>query len=252
MKKPQAALLLSTLVLSGAAFGQAKAEPDSTLSFNAGAVTDYRYRGISQSAKRPALQGGADFVHRSGFYVGAWGSTIAWIKDTPPATRGSLEVDLYGGYKGTAGPLGFDVGVLQYWYPRNNYTLATGENANTTEVYGALSYGPATAKYSHALTDLFGTPNSDGSGYLDLSATFDLGNGFTVVPHVGWQKIRNFLTYRDISVTLAKDFGGGLSASAALVTTNFERRFGAPFTLPGSGTRDLADTGLVLGVKYSF
>lgn len=250
--KFKALALLSSLVVSGAVSAQTAAQSDYTLSYNVGVVSDYRYRGISQTARKPALQGGIDFAHSSGFYLGTWGSTIHWIKDSTPATRGSVEIDLYGGYKGTAGPLGFDVGVLQYWYPRNNLSLATTENANTTEVYGALSWGPATAKYSHAVTNLFGAANTDGSGYLDLSATFDLGGGFTVVPHVGWQRIENFGTYRDYSVTLAKDFGGGLSATAAVVGTNWEDRFGAPYTLPGSGTKDLAKAGLVLGVKYSF
>jgi uncharacterized protein (TIGR02001 family) len=251
--KAKASLLLSSLVLSGAALAQAKPEPDFTLSYNVGVVSDYRYRGISQTARRPALQGGVDWAHKSGFYLGTWASTIRWIKDTPPATRGSVELDLYGGYKGTAGAIGYDVGFLQYWYPRNNYDLVTGEKADTTEAYGALTFGPATVKYSHALTDLFGAANSDGSGYLDLSATFDVGNGFSVVPHVGWQKIKNFGTYRDYSVSLAKDFGGGLVVSGAVVGTNWEDRFGFPNTLPGSGTKDLAKkAGLVVGAKYSF
>ena len=72
-------MVLPALALSGAAFAQTKApEPDYTLSFNVGAVTDYRYRGISQSRLDPALQGGADFAHKSGFYVGTWASTIKW------------------------------------------------------------------------------------------------------------------------------------------------------------------------------
>lgn len=251
--KTQATLLLTSLVLSGAAFAQTTPEPDYTLSYNVGVVSDYRYRGISQSARRPALQGGIDFAHKSGLYVGTWASTIQWIKDSPPASRGSVEIDIYGGYKGAiTDALGFDVGVLQYWYPRNDFDRVSGEKADTTEVYGALSWGPATIKYSHALTDLFGTANSDDSKYLDLSATFDLGSGFSVVPHVGWQRIENFGTYRDYSVTLAKDFGGGLVGSAAIVGTNWDDRFGAPYTLPGSGTRDLGKAGLVVGVKYGF
>jgi uncharacterized protein (TIGR02001 family) len=249
----KATVLLSSLVLSGAVLAQTKApEPDYTLSYNVGVVTDYRYRGISQSARKPALQGGIDFAHKSGFYLGTWGSTIQWIKDSTPADKGPVEIDVYGGYKGTVGPLGFDVGLLQYWYPNNNYDVATGENADTTELYGALSWGPATVKYSHSLTTLFGTPESKDSKYLDLSATFDLGNGFSLVPHVGWQRIENFGTYRDYSLTLGKDFGGGLSGTAAIVGTNWEDRFGAPYTLPGSGTKDLGKAGLVVGVKYSF
>jgi uncharacterized protein (TIGR02001 family) len=102
--KMKTTLLVSALALSGAAFAQTKApEPDYTLSYNVGAVTEYRYRGISQSGKKPALQGGVDFAHKSGLYLGAWGSTITWIKDSaaaPASAKGPLEVDLYGGYKG--------------------------------------------------------------------------------------------------------------------------------------------------------
>ncbi|HEX2547988.1 MAG TPA: TorF family putative porin [Ramlibacter sp.] len=250
-------VLLSSLVVSGAALAQTKApEPDYTLSYNIGAVTDYRYRGISQTALRPALQGGADYAHKSGFYAGTWSSTIRWIKDTPPTDRGSVEVDLYAGYKGSIGAvdgLGFDVGGLYYWYVNNNLKRATGENANTFELYGALTYGPATLKYSHALTTLFGTPNSENSGYLDLSATFETGMwGITLTPHVGRQWIRNTGHYTDYSLTAGKDLGDGLVVSLAVVGTNFEDRFGFPYTLVGSGSRDLGKTGLVLGVKKTF
>ncbi len=253
--KIKAALMLSTsLVACGAAFAQVAAPAPASyeLSYNVGAVSDYRYRGISQSGKRPALQAGVDLALANGFYLGAWGSTIRWIKDSnDPALRGSVEVDVYGGYKGEFAGLSYDVGALQYWYPRNTVKDVTGENANTTELYGAVGFGPATVKYSHALTTLFGTPDSKNSGYLDLSASFDLGNGFSLVPHVGWQKIRNFGTYRDYSLALAKEYSG-LVVSGAIVGTNWEDRFGAPFTLVGSGNRDLGKTALVLGVKKTF
>jgi uncharacterized protein (TIGR02001 family) len=246
-------MVLAALAVSGAAFAQTKApEPDYTLSYNVGVVSDYRYRGLSQSARKPALQGGVDFAHKSGFYLGTWASTIRWIKDTAPGLKGSVEVDLYGGYKGSiTDTFSYDVGGLGYWYPRNNYDTVTGENANTFELYGAVSAGPATVKYSHALTTLFGAANSKNSGYLDLSATFDVGNGFSVVPHVGWQKIRNFGTYMDYSLTVAKDFSG-LVLSAGAVGTNWKSHFGFPATLPGSGTKDLGKAGLVVGLKKTF
>jgi uncharacterized protein (TIGR02001 family) len=255
--KLKAAVLVSTLVLSGAVLAQTKApEPDYTLSYNVGVVSDYRYRGISQSAKEPALQGGVDFAHKSGFYVGTWASTIKWIKDSSvpggPSAKGPVEIDLYGGYKGSINDtFSYDVGGLQYWYAGNTYDNITGTNANTFELYGAVTGGPVTLKYSHALTDLFGTPNSDGSGYLDLSATFDLGSGFSLVPHIGAQRIKNFGTYRDYALTVAKDFDG-LVVSAAAVGTNWKSHFGAPYTLPGSGTKDLGKAGLVVGVKKNF
>ncbi len=249
-------LVLAALAVSGAAFAQTKApEPDYTLSYNVGVVTDYRYRGISQSARKPALQGGVDYAHKNGFYVGAWGSTIRWIKDSsfPPfSAKGPFELDLYGGYKGSINDkFSYDVGALQYWYVGNSYKNISGVNANTFELYGAVTAGPATLKYSHALTNLFGTPDSKGSGYLDLSATFDLGNGFSIVPHIGAQKIKNFTTYTDYSLTANKDFDG-LVLSVGVVGTNWKSHVGFPYQLPGSGTKDLAKAGLVVGLKKNF
>jgi uncharacterized protein (TIGR02001 family) len=243
---------LSAIALSGLAFAQTKApEPDYTLSYNAGLVTDYRYRGISQSGKSPALQGGADFAHKSGAYLGAWGSTISWIKDSGAGLKGPVEMDLYGGYKGAINDtFSFDVGGLQYWYVNNNYSKI-GSNANTFELYGAVTAGPATVKYSHSLTDLFGSVNSKGSGYLDLSATFDLGNGLSVVPHIGRQVVKKAFAYTDYSVALNKDIDG-LVLSATLVGTNIKSKYGTAYMLPGSGSKDLAGMSLVLGIKKNF
>jgi uncharacterized protein (TIGR02001 family) len=250
--KVKNALLLSVMAFSGAAFAQAAAPaPDYTLSFNVGAVTDYRYRGISQSRLKPALQGGVDFSHKSGFYVGTWLSTIKWLKDVPGG-KGPVEWDIYGGYKGSiTEALGFDVGVLRYQYPRENFTVSP----NTTEVYGALSFGPATLKYSHSTTTLFGFADSKGSGYLDLSATFDLGQGWSIVPHIGHQKVdgngNGIFSYTDISVGVNKDFGNGLVASLTAVDTNIKKVGGVPVYVSPSG-KSLGKAGLVAGIKYSF
>lgn len=254
--KLKAIVLLSTLVLSGAVLAQAKApEPDYTLSYNIGGVTEYRYRGISQSGRKPALQGGIDFAHKSGFYLGTWASTIRWIKDSSvggATAKGPVELDVYGGYKGAINDtFSYDVGGLEYWYVNNTYKNITGTNANTFELYGALTAGPATLKYSHATTNLFGTPNSKGSGYLDLSASFDLGNGLSLVPHIGAQRIKNLGTYHDASLTLAKDWEGTV-LSAAVVTTDWSHKFGFNYTLPETGNKDLAGTNLVLGIKKNF
>jgi uncharacterized protein (TIGR02001 family) len=254
-------MVLATLALSGAAIAQtapaapAAPEPEYTLSYNVGLVSDYRYRGISQSGRKPALQGGIDWAHKSGFYLGTWGSTIRWIKDSsfPGASaKGPVEVDVYGGYKGSINEtLSYDVGGLQYWYVGNTYKNISTANANTFELYGALTAGPVMAKYSHSTTNLFGTPNSKGSGYFDLSATFDLGNGLSLVPHAGHQRIKNFGSYTDYSLTLAKDIEG-LVLSAGVVGTNWKSHFGFPYTLPGTGTKDLGKAALVVGVKKNF
>jgi uncharacterized protein (TIGR02001 family) len=178
-------LALSAIALAAAALAPTVAMADDGISYNAGVVTDYRYRGISQTRLKPAVQGGVDYA-KGAFYVGAWASTIKWIKDN--GVKGPVELDLYGGYKGeVAKDLGFDVGVLRYEYVGNKLS-ETGiySNANTTELYGALSFGPATAKLSYSLTDTFGNKNSDGSYYLDVSATYEVA-GISVVPHIGYQ-----------------------------------------------------------------
>jgi uncharacterized protein (TIGR02001 family) len=236
-------MILGLLAICGGAWAQAKAEPDYTLSFNIGAVSDYRYRGISQTRLKPALQGGADFTHKSGFYLGTWASSIKWIKDA--GGDAPVELDLYGGYKGSAGAVGYDVGVLRYQYPGHDLAISP----NTTELYLAGTVGVATLKYSHSVTNLFGFNDSKNSGYLDASASFDVGNGFSVVPHIGYQKVRNndAASYTDYSLALAKDFGNGLSATAAVVGTDADR---AVYVTPGG--KFTGRTGLVVGVKYGF
>ena len=219
------------------------------LAFNAGVVTDYRYRGISQSRLKPALQGGADYTD-GGFYVGTWASTIKWIKDVRGGAN--VEIDLYGGYKGDIikDSLTYDVGVLTYLYPSNKLKPIGGANANTTEIYGALTFGPGTLKYSHSVTDTFGNFDSKGSYYIDLSATFDV-SGIAVVPHVGYQKISGPLsgpgTYTDYSLTVSKDISG-VVISAAVVGTDADKTF---YSSP-VGNKKLGKTSVVLGAKYNF
>ena len=238
-------LLCGALVASGVFTQALAAEPESTLGFNVAATTDYRFRGISQSRLDPAISGGVDYAHKSGFYVGAWASSIKWIKDAGGSA--DAEIDLYGGYKGSAGSVGYDVGLLTYQYPGHNL----GISPNTTELYGALTFGPLTAKYSHAVTNTFGFAGSENSGYLDISASFDLGKGWSVVPHIGHQRIagagNGIFSYTDYALTLNYDFGNGLTASAAAIGSDAKKT--SYFTPSGKGAgRD----GLVLGLKYNF
>ncbi len=233
-------LALSLLAVNSAAQAQAA---ESALSFNVGATTDYRYRGISQSRLKPAVQGGFDYAYKSGFYVGAWASSIKWIKDA--GGDASVEVDVYGGYKGAVGDVAYDVGFLRYEYPSNKLAVS----ANTNEIYGAVTMGPATLKYSHAVSNLFGFAGSKNSYYLDLSGTFDMGNGFSLVPHVGFQSVKNNgdYSYTDYSLTLGKDLGNGLSATGAIIGTNAKKSF--YYTPQNKAT---GGTGLIVGLKYSF
>jgi uncharacterized protein (TIGR02001 family) len=265
--KKQTLTLLATAATLTALHGAARAEdpPASPLSFNVGAVTDYRYRGISQSRLKPALQGGADYAAPSGVYVGTWLSTISWIKDAGTlahADAGSTpaEWDLYGGYKGDIikDSLTYDVGGLYYLYVGNKLKDIGAVSANTFEIYGALTYSVATLKYSYALTNLFGfggtgLPDSKGSGYLDLSANFDLGSGLTLTPHIGHQQVASYsnASYTDYSVTLGKDMGGGLSLSATLQGTD-AKKIGGAYVYSSPDGKNLGKSTLVVGAKYSF
>jgi uncharacterized protein (TIGR02001 family) len=214
---------------------------DPSVSFNIGAVSDYRYRGYSQSRLQPAVQGGMD-VTAGAWYLGAWASSIKWVKDG--GGDSSIEVDLYGGYKGEVkDAFAYDLGVLTYVYPSN----ALPTSANTTELYGALSVGPITLKYSHSLTNLFGTANSKNSGYLDLSATFDVA-GISVTPHVGRQIVNNSsaASYTDYSLLASKAFGA-VTLSAGVVGMNGSKTL---YVTPAG--KFTGKNMVVAGVKYSF
>jgi uncharacterized protein (TIGR02001 family) len=243
--------LAQAQVAAPAPAASAPAAPEaSPLSFNVGLTSDYRYRGISQSRLKPAIQGGVDYAFASGFYIGAWASSIKWVKDA--GGDASAEIDLYGGYKGEiAKDLTYDVGVLTYQYPRNHLTTST----NTTEIYGALTYGPATLKYSHSVTNLFGFTDSKNSGYLDLSATFEVGPAIQLIPHVGYQRVAHLsdASYTDYSFTVGKDFSG-FFLSAAIVGTSTKTVPANPngYAYYSPDGKNLGRTDLVVAVKKTF
>lgn len=238
-----AVLALSTV--PGLSFADDAAAPAaSPISYNIGVVTDYRYRGISQTHLDPAVQGGVDYAGPKGIYLGTWLSNINWIKDAGGSD--SVEWDLYGGWKGeVAKGLTLDAGLLSYVYINNNLS----PSANTTELYADLTYSVVTVKYSTSVTNLFGFVDSKNSGYLEAVANFDLGNGWSLAPHVGHQEVKNVsaASYTDYSLTLGKDFGNGLTASLAVVDTDADKG-----VYTSSTGKFLGKSGLVAGVKYSF
>lgn len=252
MKYPSKRIALSSALLFACfAAGQVQAQeaaaapeakPDNEYSFNAAVTSDYRYRGISQTRKKPALQGGADWVNNpTGFYAGTWLSTIKWVKDG--GGDGSVEWDLYAGKRGEFGSgFTYDVGGLYYLYPSNSLP----NSANTFELYGQVGYGPATLKYSHSLTDLFGFNDSKNSQYLDASVNQELGEGFILNLHVGRQEVKHndASSYTDWKVGITKDFGIA-TVSVAYIDTNTEAYF-AP------NGKNLGRSGAVLTVSKTF
>lgn len=235
-------------------------EASSSLTFNVGAVSDYRFRGISQTAFNGALQGGADYAHKSGLYVGLWGSNVKWIKDYVGASAGEFELDIYGGYKGSlTDSLSYDVGAIGYQYPDNTAAKVTGyKNADTTEVYVSLTYSVVTAKYSYSTDNFIANANSTGAKYLEVAATFDLGSGFSITPHVGRQTVPNQANatgtrltdagdYTDYALSLGKDFGKGISASLTGYGLNADESF-----YTGTDRKFLGKNGWAVGLKYTF
>ena len=220
------------------------------VSFNAAVTSDYRYRGISQTRLQPAVQGGADYVdNRTGFYVGAWLSTIKWTKDA--GGGGDVELDLYAGKRGElVKDVTYDVGVLTYVYPSNGLKKVPGfTTANTTELYAQLSYGPAVLKYSHAVTDLFGFTDSKNSGYLDLAANIEASEGLVVNLHAGRQRVANnaAASYTDWKIGLTREVGI-VTASLAYIGTNAGK---TAYASPANG-KFLGKSALVLTASKTF
>ena len=130
---------IALAALSAPAFAQDEPTPELTVNGSAAVVTDYRFRGVSQTDKRFAIQGGITVTHESGFYVSTWGSSI----DDYVANGSDQEIDLIAGYSKTVGAATFDLGVLYYYYPGSG-----GVNSDFVEPYASVkgTFGPATAK----------------------------------------------------------------------------------------------------------
>jgi len=249
MKKNLYAAAVFSLLVGGLAHAD-EAKPDNELSFNAAATSDYRFRGISQSRLQSAVQGGIDYLNNpTGLYVGTWLSTIKWTKDD--GGSGSIEWDVYAGQRGQiSADVSYDIGAVSYIYPSNSLSSVPGlVNANTTELYGQISYGPAYLKYSQSVTNLFGFVESKNSDYLDAGANFDLGNGNTLNLHAGHQQIKNASTanYSDWKIGVTRDFEV-VSVALAAIGTNAEK---TAYASPANG-KFLGKSALVFSVSKMF
>ena len=218
-----AALALVALAAPAHAADSATADaPEYTLTANVTLASQYRYRGLMQTNNKPAIQGGFDFTHASGLYLGNWNSSVSWLNDGNSDVSAPVEMDFYGGYKGNLAPdVPFDLGVLQYYYPGDYPSGYT--SPDTTELYAGVGYGPVMFKYSVAMTNLFGFADSKYSQYFDLSGNFDTGFwGLTVNAHVGRQTVRNLTdgAYTDWKLGVTKAFDNGFSVGLAYTGTD--------------------------------
>ena len=153
-------------------------------------TNDYDFRGNSQSAKDPAIQGSVDYANDSGWYVGAWGSNIDFGNADSVVSDADIEVDVYTGFTGTSeGGLGYDVGLVYYTYP-------SASDLNYFEIYGSVTYDWFKGKlwYSNAFggdyaEDGFAATlgNDDASAiYVEGNATIPLPQNFSVLLHAGY------------------------------------------------------------------
>ncbi|HEX5363920.1 MAG TPA: TorF family putative porin [Gallionella sp.] len=246
-------LILAALLVPGAALAA------SPFTANVGLTTDYLVRGISQTSGNPAVQGGVDFVHSSGLYVGVWGSNVSWITDFGATGSASLELDTYAGYRNSfAEDFSYDVGFIRYNYPGTYTPAANTVKADTNEVYGAIGYKWLTAKYSYALGDFLTVANARGTNYLELNASVPVADsGITFGAHYGKQTYRGpsvvgvtALTdpsYSDYKLSVARDWDGYLF-TLAYSGTNAPK--GGFYTTPAG--KDLARGTAVLSVSHSF
>jgi uncharacterized protein (TIGR02001 family) len=208
--------------LGAAAHAQTAAAAPVTTNFSL--TSNYKYRGQDQGNQaanfKPAIQGGFDYSN-SGFYLGNWNSSIGWVPN------GNVELDFYGGYKGEIMPgFGYDAGVLTYVYPGSSF-------ANTTEVYGALSYSILTFKYSHTVSSkYFGVEDGQNTGYFDLAANYEVMGGLTLNAHVGSTRFSSgakdvgAVNYTDYKLGATYDLGSGFSLAGAWIGANKRSTYG--------------------------
>ena len=245
--------VLGALSASSFVFAAEQTKSDFTTSGSVGLFSQYIFRGLTQTDRDPAMQGNFDINHSSGLYLGMWGSNVSWPRDrygsesetaTYYKSGGSLEIDVYGGFKSEIGKtgLGIDLGALQYYYPGQERGRDYYAKINTTEVYGALSYGWLQAKYSHVVSkDAWGWGKAAGAGddgrgtyYAELNATVPIGEligsgplkGLSGIAHYGKQEFdgaNKYASYEDYKLGLSNTFDNGVVIGAFWTDTKGAR-----------------------------
>jgi uncharacterized protein (TIGR02001 family) len=247
----------------------------SPLTGNLTIASDYRFRGISQTYRGPAIQGGIDYAHSSGIYLGNWNSNVSSLMF---AGGSAVEMDFYTGWKKSFGDFGLDVGTIYYYYPNAEFNVNTGSSGGSSkfdnwEVYIGGSWKWLSAKIYYALDNYFGLDNvqggdgfisnrvtgqpigargdSDGTTYTDFSASYPVSDKFSIVGHYGILKVKNYgdLDYNDWKIGATYDLRGWV-LGAAYVDTDAKKEF---YFLDGAkGIREIGKSTVVLSVSKTF
>lgn len=249
--------ILAAMAAAAPAVAEDAPAPASDFTVTGGATltSDYRFRGVSQTDKRFAVQGTIGISHSSGFYVGTWGSSI----DDYVAAGGDQEIDLYAGYKKTVGGTTIDGGLLYYYYPGSH-----GANTDFFEPYLNASHtlGPVTGKvglnyaWKQKAQSCAYDPRCGGKAKEDSLYTYgELSGAIPGVPltftgHLGESWGRSYLTnglknYTDWSLTAAYTWKA-LTFSLAYVDTDFKK---GEFVVNG---RDEVKGGVVAAIAVAF
>lgn len=264
-----------------------EATPDYTFTSNASFVSDYIFRGQSQTWGKPAVQVSTELAHKSGLYAGFFGSNVsgAWL---PGA---NLETDLYAGFRNTIGKteVGYDVGGIYYIYPGANWdqsdfnhglpktdaNYTKANRLNTFEVYGSLSYKWLSLKTGITTTEYWGwndnnsapgpgfagdasagvTGSTKGSYFYELNAASEVLPTWTVSGQLGHQVINNStgldLTYYKAGVS--KALPQGWSVAAFYSGTNEPDAYKGFLSLANTTSKsDIAKDKVFFSVSKSF
>ena len=274
MRKLTQALLLAGVVgMPAISFADTApaAEAASTITGNMAFVSNYVFRGLTQSWAKPAVQAGLDYVHPSGFYLGTWGSSVS----AKEYNNASMEWDFYAGYNGKINDdMGWGVGAIQIWYPGGYYDAGVDghQKYNTQELNASFNYKFISLKYSYALTDLFGlnqynyfsaldpatkpTGSTEGSSYIEANASYEIMDKLFLGAHIGHQKVKNATdySYTDYKISLNKELPKemfGLNVGLAYTDTNAKK--GAWTAAGATGeTKYLGDSTWIVSVSKTF
>ncbi len=208
------AAALGAAVFAGSAFAG--------VSGNVGVVSEYMFRGISQGTGA-AVQGGIDYSHDSGFYLGTWGSNIDW-------GVGGAELDFYGGFAGEVSGFSYDLGAVYYYYPEEDET-GTDPSVNTLEVYATGGIGVFSASVYYS-PKYFGAEDPSGDDisetYVNVAASLPVSDATSFDIAVGFTSLSDDVdfvyevtdSYTDYSIGLSTAVTDALSASFSIVGTD--------------------------------
>jgi len=267
MKKLIAAAFACVPALAGA---QGTPPASSPVTGNMTIASDYRFRGISQTYVGPAIQGGIDYAHPSGFYIGNWNSNVSSLVYSGGS---GIEMDFYGGYKKSFGDIGLDVGYILYYYHNAEFMSKKFDNQ---ELYVGASWKWLSAKLNYAISDYFGLNTQQASGgywvnkdsgaaldpsgtlgkskgtyYLDITATYPVSDKLNVIGHYGHLDVKTYndLDYNDWKLGVTYDLSGW-TLGASYIDTDAKNEW--YYTAGAKGNKDTGNGTIVLSIGKTF